>query len=184
MAKLYRYNLNLYRYNRSGIGQKGFLNRNFGASSYSICFLPSHMKSPSRLPPLTSFLKISCSARVSGFQFQIGYLQLVFERGKPYNSLLALLIFSQLHMDLFGWIWLILFCDWWLGGYAVHMGRRLLSDVHRASPVLFETGFWDMMIISGPSGPLLLSLPFPWHVRRIPGRGRHPVPLWNKQCKT
>ena len=26
------------------------------------------------------------------------------------------------------------------------MGRRLLSDVHRASPVLFETGFWDMMI--------------------------------------
>ena len=26
------------------------------------------------------------------------------------------------------------------------MGRRLLSDVHRASPVLFETGFWDLMI--------------------------------------
>ena len=26
------------------------------------------------------------------------------------------------------------------------MGRRLLSDVHRVSPVLFETGFWDMMI--------------------------------------
>ena len=26
------------------------------------------------------------------------------------------------------------------------MGRRLLSDVHRASLVLFETGFWDMMI--------------------------------------
>ena len=49
-------------------------------------------------------------------------------------------------MDLFGLILLILFCDCWLGGYAVHMGRRLLSDVHRASPVLFETGFWDMMI--------------------------------------
>ena len=26
------------------------------------------------------------------------------------------------------------------------MGRRMLSDVHRASPVLFETGFWDLMI--------------------------------------
>ena len=26
------------------------------------------------------------------------------------------------------------------------MGRRLLSDVHRTSPVLFETGYWDMMI--------------------------------------
>ena len=49
-------------------------------------------------------------------------------------------------MDLFDWIWVILFCDCWLGVYAVNMGRRLLSDVHRASPVLFETGFWDMMI--------------------------------------
>ena len=26
------------------------------------------------------------------------------------------------------------------------MGRKMLSDVHRASPVLFETGFWDLMI--------------------------------------
>ena len=49
-------------------------------------------------------------------------------------------------MDLFGWILLLLFCDCWMGGYALHMGRRLLLDVHRASPVLFETGYWDMMI--------------------------------------
>ena len=26
------------------------------------------------------------------------------------------------------------------------MGRRILSDVQRTSPVLFETGFWDLMI--------------------------------------
>ena len=49
-------------------------------------------------------------------------------------------------MDLFGWILLLLFCDCWMGGYALHMGRRLLLDVHRASPVLFETGYWDIMI--------------------------------------
>ena len=49
-------------------------------------------------------------------------------------------------MDFLGWIWVILFCDCWLGVSAVSMGRRLLFDVHRASPVLFETGFWDMMI--------------------------------------
>ena len=66
VAKLYWYNLKFYRYNLSEIGQRGFLNQKLGASSYSICFLPSHKKSPSRLPPLTSFLKISCSARVSG----------------------------------------------------------------------------------------------------------------------
>ena len=146
MAKLYRYNLNMYRYNQSGIGQKGVLNQKFGAFSFSICFLPFHKLSPSHLLPLTSIPKISCSARVSGIQFQIGCLQSVFESGKPYNSLLALLIFSRLYMDLLGWIWLILLCDCWLGVYAVNMGRRLLFDVHRASPVLFETGFWDMMI--------------------------------------
>ena len=95
---------------------------------------------------LQAFPSSDCSARIFGFQFQIGYLQSVFERGKPYNSPLALLISFRLHMDLFGWILLILFCDCWLGGYAVHMGRRLLSDVHRASPVLFEIGYWDMMI--------------------------------------
>ena len=49
-------------------------------------------------------------------------------------------------MDLCGWIVLLLFCDCWMGGYALHMGRRLQLDVHRASPVLFETGYWDMMI--------------------------------------
>ena len=26
------------------------------------------------------------------------------------------------------------------------MGRKALSDVHGASPVLFETGFWDLVI--------------------------------------
>ena len=49
-------------------------------------------------------------------------------------------------MELFCWIWLVVFCAWWLGVSAVSMGRRMLSDVHRASPVLFETGFWDLMI--------------------------------------
>ena len=170
----------MYRYNQSGIGQKGLLNRNFGASSYSICFFPFHKKSPSRLLPLTSIPKISCSARVSGIQFQIGCLQSVFESGKPYNSLLALLIFSRLYMDLFGWIWLILFCDCWLGVYAVNMGRRLLSDVHRASPVLFETGFWDMMIYFWAIWAVIAIIAISMARSKILGEGRHPVPLWNK----
>ena len=49
-------------------------------------------------------------------------------------------------MDLFGWILLLSLCDCWMGGYALHMGRRLLLDVHRASPVLIETGYWDVII--------------------------------------
>ena len=41
---------------------------------------------------------------------------------------------------------MVLFCTWWLGVSAVSMGRKVLSDVHRASPVLFGTGFWDVII--------------------------------------
>ena len=41
---------------------------------------------------------------------------------------------------------MVLFCTWWLGVSAVSMGRKMLSDVHRASPMLFEIGFWDVII--------------------------------------
>ena len=41
---------------------------------------------------------------------------------------------------------MVLFCTWWLGVSAVSLGRKVLSEVHGASPVLFETGFWDVII--------------------------------------
>ena len=41
---------------------------------------------------------------------------------------------------------MVLFCTWWLGVSADGMGRKVLSDMYGASPVLFETGFWDLVI--------------------------------------
>ena len=49
VAKLYRYNLNLYRYNRSEIGQRGFLNQKIGRLFSCHMFLPFHKLSPSRV---------------------------------------------------------------------------------------------------------------------------------------
>ena len=49
-------------------------------------------------------------------------------------------------MDLFGWFWLVVFCTWWFGVSVDGMGRKVLSDLHGASPVLFETGFWDFVL--------------------------------------
>ena len=49
-------------------------------------------------------------------------------------------------MDLFGWFWLVVFVTWWFGVSADDMGRKFLSDLHEASPVLLETGFWDIML--------------------------------------
>ena len=40
----------------------------------------------------------------------------------------------------------MLFCTWWLGVSADGMGRKVLSDMYGASPVLIETGFWDLVI--------------------------------------
>ena len=49
-------------------------------------------------------------------------------------------------MDLFCSIWVVFFYAWWLGVSGDSMGRKVLSDAHGVSPVLFETGFWDLMI--------------------------------------
>ena len=49
-------------------------------------------------------------------------------------------------MDLFGWFWLVVFCLWWFGVSVDDMGRKFLSDLHEASQVLLETGFWDYIL--------------------------------------
>ena len=37
-------------------------------------------------------------------------------------------------------------CTWWLGVSADGIGRKVLSDMYKASPVLFEMSFWDVII--------------------------------------
>ena len=49
-------------------------------------------------------------------------------------------------MDLFGWFWLVVFFTRWFGVSADGMGRKFLSDLHGASPVLLETGFWNIVL--------------------------------------
>ena len=44
-------------------------------------------------------------------------------------------------MDLFGWVGLVVFCSLWIKALASGMGRRLLSDMHGASPILLEIGY-------------------------------------------
>ena len=49
-------------------------------------------------------------------------------------------------MDLFGWFGLVVFCSLWIRALASGMGRRFLSDLNRASPVLVESGYWDIVL--------------------------------------
>ena len=49
-------------------------------------------------------------------------------------------------MDFLGWFWLVVFFAWWFGVSADVMGRKFLSDLHGASPVLRKTVFWDIVL--------------------------------------
>ena len=82
-------------------------------------------------------------------------------------------------MDLFGWFWLVGFCIWWFGVSVDGMARKFLSDLHGASPVLLETGFWDFVYICGPFVPSFPSFPYLWHDPRILGKEKRLAPLWS-----
>ena len=49
-------------------------------------------------------------------------------------------------MDLFGWFGLVVFCSLWIRALAGGMGRRFLSDLHGASLILLEIGYWDVVL--------------------------------------
>ena len=50
-------------------------------------------------------------------------------------------------MDLLGWFGVVVFFSWWFRvSLAGGMGRRFLSNLHGASPILLETGFWDIVL--------------------------------------
>ena len=53
---------------------------------------------------------------------------------------------SLCHMDWFGWLGLVVFCSWWIRGSAVGMGRKFLSELNGASPILMELGYWDIVL--------------------------------------
>ena len=69
---------------------------------------------------------------------------------------------------------MVLFCAWWLGVSADSIGRKILSDVHRASPVLFETGFWDMMIYIWAIWAVIAIIAISMARSKNVGRGKAP----------
>ena len=50
-------------------------------------------------------------------------------------------------MDLLGWFGLVVLFSWWLRvSSADGMGRKFLSDLHGANPILLEIGCWDIVL--------------------------------------
>ena len=51
------------------------------------------------------------------------------------------------NMDLVGWLWLVVMCSWLLEASATDgMGRKMLTELHGASPILLEMGCWETIL--------------------------------------
>ena len=56
------------------------------------------------------------------------------------------MVFYCFSMDLFGWLGLVVFYSWWIRASNVGMGRKFLSELNGASPILMEMGYWDIIL--------------------------------------
>ena len=56
-------------------------------------------------------------------------------------------VLHLISMELFGWFEVVVFCFlWFRASSADVMGRKFLSDLHGASPVLMKIGYWDVVV--------------------------------------
>ena len=86
-------------------------------------------------------------------------------------------------MDLFGWFWLVVFCTWWFGVSVDCMGRKFLSDLHGASPVLLEKGFWDFVLYLWAIGAIIAILAISMARSKNIGKGKAPSSSMERAVK-
>ena len=77
-------------------------------------------------------------------------------------------------MDLLGWFWLVVFFAWWFGVSADVMGRKFLSDLHGANPVLLETGLWDIVLYVWAICAIIAILTISMARSKNTGKGKAP----------
>ena len=52
------------------------------------------------------------------------------------------------NMDFVGWLWLVVLCSWLLRASATNsMGRKILTDLEEANPILVEMGCWETIVV-------------------------------------
>ena len=77
-------------------------------------------------------------------------------------------------MDFFGWFWLVVLFTWWFGVSADVMGRKCLFDLHGASSVLLETGFWDIVLYVWAICAIIAILAISMARSKNTGKGKAP----------
>ena len=51
-------------------------------------------------------------------------------------------------MDYFGWLWVVALCFWLARASTMNdMGRKVLNDLERVSPIVLEMGCWETFFV-------------------------------------
>ena len=82
-------------------------------------------------------------------------------------------------MDLFGWFGLVVFCSLWFRALADGMGRKFLTDLHGASPILMEIGYWDIVLCVWAVIAIFSILAISMARLKNTGKGKALAPLWS-----
>ena len=86
-------------------------------------------------------------------------------------------------MDLFGLFGLVVFFSWWIRALASGMGRRVLSDLHGANPVLMETGFWAIALCVWVILSIIVILSISMARSKNTGKGKAPSSSMDRVVK-
>ena len=87
-------------------------------------------------------------------------------------------------MDLLGWFGLVVFFSWWFRvSSADVMRRKFLSDLHGASPVLLETGFWDIVLYVWAIFAIIAILSISMERSKNTGKGKAPSSSMERAVK-
>ena len=54
---------------------------------------------------------------------------------------------TMVGMDYFGWLWVVVLCSWLVRASTMNgMGRKVLNDLERVSPIMLEMGLWEIFM--------------------------------------
>ena len=143
----YRYHTNRYRYCRAEKGQ---------IRVFFPILTPFHLLNPPSLyktnpsPFVLSHEQIRDRTFLPAFSpFRLRFFLVrrtnVVRTPHFFESIFSV-VFHCVSMDLFVWLGLVVFCSWWIRASTNGMGRKFLSELNGASPILMEMGCWDIVL--------------------------------------
>ena len=87
------------------------------------------------------------------------------------------------HMDWFGWLGLVVLCSLWIRGSAIGMGKKLLSELNGASPILMEMGYWGIVLCTWVVFAVVAILAISMARSKNVGKGKAPSSSMERAVK-